>query len=339
MAYRWGILGAGRFAENVFVPSLFQSKRSKLVAVMARDRTKAEAFAGKYGVPRFYDSAIDLCNDSEIDVVYVSSPTFLHCEHTLLAAGHGKHVFCEKPMAVTLDECDRMIDACEKNRVKLMVGHNMRFHSVHQRLREMVSEGQIGRVGIARAEIITSFQKNQGAKFTTDQFRLNRGVGGGGVLFDMGIHAIDALRFVLDDDIEEVTAFSQNLFIRCNGEDTVSVVLKFRKGAYGSVTTSGVLPYARNGIEIYGAKGALATDGSVWMGVRSADIHILANGNWEIHSVEKNNCYKAEIEHFLECIETGAYPRTGGEEGKKNIQIVLQCYRSMDEKRTLRIES
>lgn len=338
MTYRWGVIGAGRFAENVFVPSLLQCEGSKLVAVMAREKTKAGAFAGKYGVPRFYDSVTDLCKDSEIDAVYISSPTFLHCEHTLLAARYGKHVFCEKPMAVTLEECDRMIDACEKNRVTLMVGHNMRFHKVHQGLREMVSEGQIGRVGVARAEIITSFQKNQGAKFTTDQFRLNRGLGGGGVLFDMGIHAIDALRFVLDDDIEEVTAFSQNLFIQCNGEDTISVVLKFRKGAYGAVTTSGALPYARNGIEIYGEKGALVTDGSVWIAVRSADIHVLANGQWEIRRTEKNNCYMAEIEHFLECVQTGAPPKAGGVEGKKNVQVVLQCYRSIDEKRTFRIE-
>jgi predicted dehydrogenase len=339
MVYRWGVIGAGRFAENVFVPALLQCQGSKLAAVMARDKKKAEAFAGKYKIPRFYDSATDLCKDSEVDVVYISSPTFLHCEHTALAARYGKHVFCEKPMAVTPEECDRMIDACEKNRVTLMVGHNMRYHKVHQSLREMVSSGQVGRVGIARAEIITSFQKNQGARFTTDQFRLNRGLGGGGVLFDMGIHAIDVLRFVLNDEIEEVTAFSQNLFIPCNGEDTISLVLKFRKGAYGAVTTSGALPHARNGIEIYGEKGALVTDGSVWMAVRSADIHVLTNGQWETRRGEKNNCYVAEIEDFLGCVGSGARPKVGGEEGKKNIQVVLQCYRSMDEKRTLRIEA
>ena len=126
-------------------------------------------------------------------------------------------------------------------------------------------------MGIARAEILTSFKKNQGDKFTTDQFRLNRAIGGGGVLFDMGIHAIDVLRYILDDDIKEVGAFSQNLFIDCNGEDTLSAVLKFKNGAQGVIATSGALPYAKNGVEIYGDKGAITTDGSVWISVRSAD--------------------------------------------------------------------
>jgi predicted dehydrogenase len=337
MVHRWGIIGAGRFADNAFVPGLKRSERSELAAVMARDRGKAEAFAEKHGAPRFYGSAEELCRDREVEVVYISSPTFLHCKHTLMAAENGKHVFCEKPMAATLEECDRMIDACRKARVKLMIGHNMRFHHVHQRVKEMISAGQVGRVGIARAEIITSFQKNQGPKFTIDQFRLNRTLGGGGVLFDMGIHAIDALRFVLDDEVEEVRAFSQNLFIPCKGEDTISVVLKFRKGTYGAVTTSGALPYARNGIEVYGEKGAIVTDGSVWMSVRSGDVHVLGESGWETHTVEKNNCYLAELNHFLDAVENDSTPCVDGEEGKKNIRVILESYRSMDEKRSMRI--
>lgn len=339
MIHRWGIIGAGRFAGNVFVPSLKQSERSSLVAVMARDKAKAEAFAKKHGAVRFYDSALELCRDKEIDLVYISSTTYLHCEHTLLAAQHGKHVFCEKPMAPSLEECDRMIAASKDNGVTLMIGHNMRFHRVHQRVKEMISQDRIGRVGVARAEIMTSFRKNQGDLFTPDQFRLNRAVGGGGVLFDMGIHAIDALRFILDDEVEEITAFSQNLSIQCNGEDTVSAVLKFKKGTYGAITTSGALPYARNSVEVYGDKGAITTEGSVWITVRSGDIRLLAGDTWETESVEKNNCYSAEIDHFIECVEGKRAPHVDGEEGKRNIRVILAAYRSMDERKTVSVEA
>ncbi len=194
-------------------------------------------------------------------------------------------------------------------------------------------------MGFARAEIITSFKKNQGDKFTTDQFRLNREIGGGGVLFDMGIHAIDVLRFILDDEIEEVSAFNQNLFIDCNGEDTVTAVLKFKKGAYGTVATSGALPYARNGVEVYGEKGALITDGSVWISVRSGEIKILADDKWETRPVEINNCYLAEIEHFLECVAEKKVPAVTGREAQQNIRVVLAAYRSMDERRTIQIDA
>jgi predicted dehydrogenase len=339
MKCNWGIIGAGRFADNVFAPAIKQSADSHLAAVMARDREKAGAFAKKHEVPKFYNSAEALCNDSEIDAVYIASPTFLHREHTVLAAQCGKHIFCEKPMAPTLEECDQMIAAAEENNVTLMIGHNMRFHKIHQKVKEMIADGIVGTVGIARAEIITSFKKNQGDKFTTDQFRLNREIGGGGVLFDMGIHAIDALRYVLGDDVEEVSAFSQNLFIDCNGEDTVSAVLKFKKGAYGAVTTSGALPHARNGIEIYGDKGAIITYGSVWIFVQSGEIKILADDKWETQTVEINNCYLAEIEHFLQCMAEKKAPAVTGREGQKNIQVVLAAYRSMDERRTIQIDA
>ena len=95
MEYKWGIIGAGRFADNVFAPAIKQSKNSRLWAIMARDKTKAEAFAKKHEVPKFYDSAEALCNDEEINVVYIASPTFLHCEHTVLAAQ------CDPPWSTT----------------------------------------------------------------------------------------------------------------------------------------------------------------------------------------------------------------------------------------------
>jgi predicted dehydrogenase len=306
---------------------------------MARDKEKAEAFAKKHKIPKFYNSAEALCNDPEIDAVYIASPTFLHCEHAILAAQFGKQILCEKPMAPTLEECDQMIAAAEENNVTLMIGHNMRFHKIHREIKELIASGLVGTVGIARAEIMTSFKKNQGDKFTTDQFRLNREIGGGGVLFDMGIHAIDVLRFILDDDIEEVSAFSQSLFIDCNGEDTVSAVLKFKKGTYGTIATSGALPYARNGVEIYGEKGAVITDGSVWISVRSGKIKILADDKWETRKVEINNCYLAEIEHFLQCVAKKKVPAVTGREAKKNIQVVLAAYRSMDEERTIQIDA
>ena len=304
---------------------------------MARDKNKAEAFAEKHNAIKFFDSAEALCNEKEVDVVYISSPTILHCEHTVTAAKYGKHVLCEKPMAPSIEECDRMITVCTENNVTLMIGHNMRFHKVHQKVKEMVANQQVGTVGLVRAEMITSFKKNQGDRFTTDQFRLNRAIGGGGVLFDMGIHAIDVLRYIVDDEIEEITGFSQNLFIDCNGEDTVSAVFKFKNGVYGSITTSGALPCSRNGVDIQGDKGAIFTDGSVWITARSGEIKRFANDKWETHTTEINNCYVTEIEHFLQCVGEKRTPDVDGEEARKNIQVVLAIYRSMDEGRTLRL--
>ena len=337
MEYKWGILGAGRFADNVFAPAIHQAQNARLVAVMARDKTKAEAFAQKHNAVKSFDSTEALCKEDDVDFVYISSPTILHCGHTVTAAKHGKHILCEKPMAPTLEECDKMIEVCKENKVTLAIGHNMRFHKVHQKVKEMVVNQQVGTVGMVRAEMITSFKKNQGDRFTTDQFRLNRSIGGGGVMFDMGIHTIDVLRYILDDEIEEITGFSQNLFIECDGEDTVSAVFRFKKGVYGSIATSGALPYSRNGVDIHGDKGAIFTDGSVWITARSGEIKLFADDKWVTHTTEINNCYIAEIEHFQECVEKKSKPAVDGEEGKKNVQVVLCIYRSMDEGQPIKI--
>ena len=339
MEYRWGIIGAGRFADTVFAPAIHQAQNARLVAVMARDITKADAFAEKHNAIKFFDSAEALCGEGDIDCVYISSPTILHCEHTITASKHGKHVLCEKPMAPTLEECDQMINSCHENNVTLAIGHNMRFHQVHQKVKDLVVNQNVGTVGLVRAEMITSFKKNQGDKFRNDQFRLNRAIGGGGVMFDMGIHAIDVLRYILDDEIEEITGFSQNLFIDCNGEDTVSAVFRFKRGAYGSITTSGALPYSRNGVDIHGDKGAIFTDGSVWITARSGDVKLFANDKWETFTTETNNCYVAEIEHFQQCVTEKKLPSVHGEEAKKNIQAILAIYKSMDEGRTIKIEN
>jgi predicted dehydrogenase len=156
-------------------------------------------------------------------------------------------------------------------------------------------------------------------------------------MFDMGIHTIDVLRYILDDEIEEITGFSQNLFIDCNGEDTVSAVFRFKKGVYGSISTSGALPYSRNGVDIHGDKGAIFTDGSLWITARSGEIKLFADDKWETYTTEINNCYVAEIEHFQQCVAEKKTPSVDGEEARKNIEVILAIYKSMDEKRAIKI--
>jgi len=338
MEYKWGIIGAGRFADNVFAPAIKKSPNSRLFAVMARDKSKAEEFAKKHNAEKFYDDAEQLCKDENVDLVYVSTPTYLHCQDTIIAAENGNHVFCEKPMAMNLEECDRMIEACQNNKVTLMIGHNMRFHLIHQKVKEMVKQGKVGKVVMAKAEMITSFAINQGDRFKLDQFRLSPATGGGGAMFDMGIHCIDVLRYILDSEVEEVSSYGGHVVFDCEAEDTAVCLLKFKNGVYGSIGVSGAVPYDRGGLTIYGDKGAITTDGSVWIFVKSADIKLFFRGNYEIYPVGANNCYVDEIEHFVHCIEEKKQPIVDGEVGKRNIGVELAIFRSMKEGGSVRVQ-
>ncbi len=141
----------------------------------------------------------------------------------------------------------------------------------------------------------------------------------------------------MDSEVEEVSCYGDHLVYDCEAEDTAVCLLKFRSGIFGSIGVSGAVPYDRGGLTICGDKGAITTDGSVWIFVKSADIKLFFRGTCQIYPVGSNNCFRDEIEHFIHCVEEKKTPIVDGEEGKRNIQVALAVSRSMKEGASVRI--
>src|SRR5262245_51704570 len=141
---RWGLTGCGDIARKRVAPSLRDSQYSELVAVNRGQPELAEAFAKEFGARRWYDDWRDLLQDSEINAIYVATPVNLHCPQTIAAAEAGKHVLCEKPMALNVQECERMISACSANNVKLGIAYYRHFYPVIQRIKDVIKSGEIG---------------------------------------------------------------------------------------------------------------------------------------------------------------------------------------------------
>ncbi len=146
---RWGILGAGDVCEVKSGPAFQLAEHSELVAVMRRDSAKAEDFARRHGVGRWYDSVPDLLGDPEIDAVYIATPPRYHLEHTLAALAAGKDVYLEKPMAMNADECRQIIKAEEKSNNKYALAHYRRALPAFIRIRELIEDGTLGSVRLA----------------------------------------------------------------------------------------------------------------------------------------------------------------------------------------------
>ncbi|MBN1348484.1 Gfo/Idh/MocA family oxidoreductase [candidate division KSB1 bacterium] len=338
MTVKWGVIGAGGIADRRTIPEgILSAKNASLVAVMDIDRKKAAEVAQKYGGVKRYFREKDLLSDPDIDAVYIATATYLHKEQTCMAAIAGKHVLCEKPMAMTLIECEEMIDACRKNRVKLMLGYMMRFHAIRQVIKRMVDDGKLGKIVLARAQLSCWYPPIAGA------WRQKLELGGGGSLIDMGTHCIDLLEMFVGK-ASKINCFVANAVHAYESEDSAIALLEFENGAHGVVDSYFNIPCesSENRLEIYGTRGSIMASGTIGQASDGEaiarpesiveDYDALQTGidasGGVLLKPELVNIYQAEIEHFSECIEKDRTPWITGEAGMRNLKLVLAGYES-----------
>jgi predicted dehydrogenase len=329
----WIILGAGDIATNQFVPALNSLDSCHVLAVIDQNSAAAEALARQCGAPHALTDVKEILRLREADAVYIATWPISHCEHTLLAAEAGKHVLCEKPMAVTLAECDRMIQACRAANVRLMIGNNNRFHVAHRRVRQLMAENAIGKIALAKADFLTSFRLRQGERFRASQFRLTFRLGGGGVVMDMGTHVIDLLRFVLADEVEAVGSFHDHLVYDCEADDTALIHLRFRSGALGSISLGGGIPWGRNALELYSDTGAIISERSIGRVPDEVRVRVFKGGAWTEYTAPNVDSFRTEVEAFLAAVAQGGETPVPGSEGRNDLAVVLAAYRSLRERR------
>src|SRR3954465_13159631 len=147
---RWGLIGAGDIAKRRIAPGLRDLPNCELVSVSRSRSELAESFAKEFGVRKWFADWRDLIADDEIDAVYIATPVFLHAEQAIAAANAGKHVLCEKPMALNVTECDKMIGACLANDVKFGIAYYRRFYPAIERAKQIICSGEMGKVSVAQ---------------------------------------------------------------------------------------------------------------------------------------------------------------------------------------------
>jgi predicted dehydrogenase len=195
---RLGILGAARIAPAALLRPARDLPAATVVALAARDRTRAETFARRHDIPRVHTSYADLLADPEIDAVYNPLPNSLHCEWTVRALEAGKHVLCEKPIASNADEARHMAEAAEKTGRVLMEAFHYRYHPLAARMREIVASGELGRIRRIEAALCFPLLRRGDIRFDLSL--------AGGALMDAGCYAVNCVRFLADAEPEVVSA-------------------------------------------------------------------------------------------------------------------------------------
>lgn len=339
MVLRFAIVGCGHIAKK-HAAGIEAVENAKLVAVCDTDQERMNAFL-KDGV-KGYTRYQELLEDSNIDVVNICLPTGLHADFTVQAAEAGKHVIVEKPMALNLADADRMIEACEKNGVKLAVVHPNRFRPAIQQLRNRLEAGAFGKIGHANATV--RWNRND-AYFAQAPWRGTKAMDGG-VLMNQAIHNIDLLLWMMGD-AEEVTSYAATRIRKIETEDTSVSIIRFKSGALG-VLEAAITLYPRNleeTLSIFGETGTAVIGGPTANWIKTWKFADLSEEEAKqvIQQVEKDPFgvpgHQCIIQDMVDAIATGRDPVVSGREGRHVLQLVIACQQSAEKHRPIRIDS
>jgi predicted dehydrogenase len=254
VSVRWGIIGCGDVTEVKSGPGFQKADESELVAVMRRDANKACDYARRHAVPRWYDRADDLINDSAVDAVYIATPPSSHCDLALRSASAGKPCLVEKPMALNYRECVRMVDAFAERGVPLWVAYYRRALPRFVVLGEHLRDGAIGRLTSVHVQVTAPLLSGEDAR----AWRVDPAVAGAGLLFDLGSHVFDLLDF-LAGRITRVAAVAINTGGGYAAEDVTTAAFEFETGSAGSAVFNFNAPSKTDLITFVGSEGEIET--------------------------------------------------------------------------------
>lgn len=317
----WAILGAGSVARRRVIPALQANDRCSIGGLMVRDLDRARDLAGEFGVPHAYDNTTDLLADGQTDAVYISSPVNLHCEHVLAAAAAGKHVLCEKPMAMSASECERMIQACQQADVQLQVCFVLRGWPIYHQIKQIIDAGRLGQLVEIRAHLAKWNPRTPG------EWRLDPAQSGGGAFTDVGSHYLDLFRY-LAGDFACISYMQSSAVHGWPVEESGFAMVEFRSGAHGLLSVSCAVPCAGHVLEVFGTEGTL---------LLGKDLRLVSPDGETVWPVEYPDYYSGLVDNFCDGVDSGATPLASGVDGLRNSQAIHRAYESAREGRRLEL--
>ena len=325
----YAIVGLGDLAIKEILPAFGKSKYSKVVALVSGDREKAGKIAAQYGIKTSsiysYETYDQLARNPEVQVIYIVLPNSMHAEFVLRGAKAGKHILCEKPMATSARDCERMIAACRAANVKLMIAYRQQYEPMNRAIIKMVKEGKLGTL----RSFVASNSQNQG---DPKQWRQKLALAGGGCLPDVGIYCLNAARFLSDEEPTEVwgTTYQPSNDPRFSEvEMTCSFTAKFPSGLIATCNT-GYGAHRSQFLRLEGDKAwAELSPAFGYNGLKLRVGKFEEGHNSTIEpTIEAEDQFAAEMDHMSLCVQQNLQPHTPGEEGLQDQHLTDAIYRS-----------
>jgi predicted dehydrogenase len=333
----FAFVGLGGFATKQLMPNVAASKHCRIAALVSGHPDKAKKLAEQYQVdPKNiynYENYDSIKDNPDVDVIYIVLPNSMHKDFTVRGFKAGKHIMCEKPMAVSAQECQEMIDAGKAAGKKLMIGYRMQYEPHQLEAIRMLRAKELGELKQITTDM--GFRLNDAGAW-----RLHKDLSGGGALMDIGIYGLNASRYLTGEEPIEVTATTyrpENDPRFATVEEGCNWLLKFPSGVLCSNTTS----YSYAGQTRWRAsctEGLIDCEPAIsYSGVKIAVKHHGKEATKEVDPENKFNQFATEMDHFAECILNDKEPKTGGEEGLRDVKIMEAIYESAKTGKTIKL--
>ena len=326
----FALAGLGGLSTHQIAPALQNTKFCKLTGIVTGHPSKAERWKAQYNIPDKniynYDNMEKMADNPDIDVVYVVTPNGLHAEHTIKAAKAGKHVLCEKPMEVSVEKCQQMIDECKKAGKQLAIGYRLHFEPNNLECVRLAREKVFGSLKIIEAGF--GFQIGD-----PTQWRLKKDLAGGGPLMDVGIYSLQATRYISGEEpilISAIATTTDPVKFK-EVEESIIWQMKFPSGVIANCSST----YKFRGIDRYTA---YAEDG--WFGLEPAYDYDGIRGrrsDGEQINLPAIDHFVAEMDDFAQCILENRPTKVSGEEGLRDVKIMMAIYESAKNGKTVEL--
>jgi glucose-fructose oxidoreductase len=319
---KYAVIGLGEVAVNSILPSFENARQnSQLAGLVSGTPSKLDSIGNQYGVAlRYSYGQFERClRNEEIDAVYIALPNKMHCEFAVRAAEAGKHVLVEKPLALTADECERMIGAAEFNDVKLMTAYRLHFDEPSLRAIEIVHSGEIGDARVFHGMFSMPVERRE------LHFRKEMGAG---ALYDLGLYSINAARNLFRDEPVDVLGVSAKSGNGGAGqfEDLTTAILGFRNGRQ-AILTCGFGPVENSYFQILGDRGDLRAFPAFGIG-REYKHEVTVDGHTHRTTYPRRDQFAPELLYFSKCILEDIEPEPSGREGLADVRVIEACLRS-----------
>jgi 1,5-anhydro-D-fructose reductase (1,5-anhydro-D-mannitol-forming) len=317
---RWGIIGATTIARE-WVIGAIREAGGEIVSVLSSDKARGQIYARDNGIPAS-TTDLDALLASGIDAVYIATTNEHHKPQTLAAARAGKHVLCEKPLALNLADAHEMVEACKAAGVVMATNHHLRNAGTHRAMRAAIEAGRIGKPLFARVFHAVYLPPHlQG-------WRLNDPGAGGGVVLDITVHDADTLRFVLGDEPESVLAMTQESGLSSPGlPDGIMGVVRFKGGVLAQFHDAFTTKYATTGFEVHGTLGSLIGTNCMTQGPLG-EVLLRTDAGETLLPIEHGNLYLRNVLAFQAAVRGQGAPSASGEDGIRSMALAIAALES-----------
>jgi 1,5-anhydro-D-fructose reductase (1,5-anhydro-D-mannitol-forming) len=325
----WGIIGTGGFAGSATAPAIKAlGAEGSLVAAVSRDRGRADAFAAQHGAKRAYTDYADLLRDREVDIVYISTPNAQHAEQALAAARAGKHVLCEKPLALSVGDARRMVDAFEAAGLKLGTHFQTRHHTAFAETKRLLQQRAIGDVILIQIEVSSGVNQFR-------SWRADPQLAGLGSINNIAVHPFDLVRYLLGAEVREVTAIT-DVGRAADLEHMVLALLRFQNETLAYVNANQKVPNFQPDIAIYGTEGRI-------LGIDctrpflDGELRVLTASGEQVTKHSSRDAVVRSVAAFNDAVAHDREPNASGLDGLRSVQLTDAVIRSAREGRLVEV--